>query len=144
MRSYANLVHPQILGVWWSCDRPMPGPFPAPPPKPGKSALGTRLDEDFFRLKPRELTLIRLMTCTTTYDLNSIRSLGPKLWNSLTDEIRASCNLKTFRNVIRNHILIRIVFSFALLSILLYLFPNLLSLSVQLASRVLYSTTELK
>ena len=45
MRSYANLVHPQILGVWWSCDRPMPGPFPAPPPnlKPGKSALGTKL-----------------------------------------------------------------------------------------------------
>ena len=43
MRSYANLVHPQILGVWWSCDRPMPGPFPAPPPKPGKGALGTTL-----------------------------------------------------------------------------------------------------
>ena len=39
MRSYANLVRPQILGVWWSCDRPMPGPFPAPPPKPWKSAL---------------------------------------------------------------------------------------------------------
>ena len=41
--SYANFVHPQILGVWLSCDRPMPGPFPVPPPKPGKSALGTRL-----------------------------------------------------------------------------------------------------
>ena len=43
MWSYANLEHPQILGVWWSCDRPMPGPFPAPPPKPGKGALRTRL-----------------------------------------------------------------------------------------------------
>ena len=43
MWSYANLEHPQILGVWWSCDRPMPGPFPAPPPKPGKGALGTTL-----------------------------------------------------------------------------------------------------
>ena len=43
MRWYANLVHPQILGVWWSCDRPMPGPSPAPPSKPGKSALGTML-----------------------------------------------------------------------------------------------------
>ena len=43
MRSYAYLLHPQILGVGWSCDRPMPRPFPAQPPKPGKSALGTRL-----------------------------------------------------------------------------------------------------
>ena len=34
MWSCANSVHPQILGVWWSCDRPMPGPFPVPPPKP--------------------------------------------------------------------------------------------------------------
>ena len=42
MRSHANLVDPQILGFWWSCDRPMPARFPAPPPKPGKSALGTR------------------------------------------------------------------------------------------------------
>ena len=40
MRSFANLVHPQIQGVWWSCDWPMPGPFPAPPPKPGKVPWG--------------------------------------------------------------------------------------------------------
>ena len=41
MGSYANLLHPQILGVWWSCDRPMPGPFPVPPPKPlGKAPWG--------------------------------------------------------------------------------------------------------
>jgi len=26
----------------------MPGPFPAPPPKPGKSALGTRLALKFI------------------------------------------------------------------------------------------------
>ena len=29
----------------WRIDRPMPWSFPAPPPKPGKSALGTRLVE---------------------------------------------------------------------------------------------------
>ena len=34
---------PQILGVWWSCNWLMPGPLPTPPPKPGKSALETRL-----------------------------------------------------------------------------------------------------
>ena len=45
VRSHANLVHPQILGVCRSFDRPMPGPFPASPPKPGKSALRTRLSE---------------------------------------------------------------------------------------------------
>ena len=39
--------YPQILGVWWSCDRPMSGPFPAPPPKPGKKRPG---DEDETRL----------------------------------------------------------------------------------------------
>ena len=43
MQSYANLVHPKILGVWWSCDRLMPGPFPTPLLKPGNSTLGTRL-----------------------------------------------------------------------------------------------------
>ena len=45
VRSHANLVHPQILSVCRSFDRPMPGPFPASPPKPGKSALRTRLSE---------------------------------------------------------------------------------------------------
>ena len=45
VRSHANLVHPQILGVCRSFDRPMPGPFSASPPKPGKSALRTRLSE---------------------------------------------------------------------------------------------------
>ena len=41
---FGCLVQPQILGVWWSCDRLMQGPFPAPSHiKPGKSALGTRL-----------------------------------------------------------------------------------------------------
>ena len=45
VRSHANLVHPQILGVCRSFDRPMPGTFPASPPKPGKSALRTRLSE---------------------------------------------------------------------------------------------------
>ena len=30
--SHANLLHPQFLGVFFgSCDRPMPGPFPALP-----------------------------------------------------------------------------------------------------------------
>ena len=43
MRSYANLIVPQVLGVRWSCDWLMPGPLPTPPPKPGKSALETRL-----------------------------------------------------------------------------------------------------
>ena len=41
---------------------------------------------------------------TTTYGLTSSRMLDPKLWNSLTHEIRNSCNLKTFRNAIRNHV----------------------------------------
>ena len=45
VRSHANLVHTQILGVCRSFDRPMPGPFPASPQKPGKSALRTRLSE---------------------------------------------------------------------------------------------------
>ena len=48
----ANLVHPQILGVWWSCDWPMSGPFPTPPPMPGKSALGTSLEINDAERKP--------------------------------------------------------------------------------------------
>ena len=55
MRSFANLVHPQILGVWWSCDWPMPGPFPVPPP--GKSALGTRLEINDAEHNPNRRTI---------------------------------------------------------------------------------------
>ena len=70
MRSYANLnanlLHPQMLGVWWSCDPPMPGPFPAPPPKPGKSALGTRL---FCSMKNKWRKLIFLLFSGSRVDL---------------------------------------------------------------------------
>ena len=34
--TYDNLVHPRYLGVLRSCDQPIPGPFPAPPPSQGK------------------------------------------------------------------------------------------------------------
>ena len=35
--------HYTIWGPGWRIDRPMPGPFLAPPPKPRKSALGSKL-----------------------------------------------------------------------------------------------------
>ena len=37
---------------------------------------------------------------TTTYGLKSIRFLGPKLWNSLKDNIRTANKLSSFRNLI--------------------------------------------
>ena len=43
MRLYTNLVYPQILGVCWSCDRPMPGPFPTPPPKAREKRPGDKV-----------------------------------------------------------------------------------------------------
>ena len=44
MPSYANLVHPQIMGVWWLCDRPIPGTFPAPPPKAREKRPGDEVE----------------------------------------------------------------------------------------------------
>ena len=44
--TYDNLVHPRFLGVLGSCDQPIPGPFPAPPPSQGK---GPGNEVDFLR-----------------------------------------------------------------------------------------------
>ena len=41
--SNRNLLHPGFQGVRWTRDRPMPGPFPAPPNFIKGKALGTRL-----------------------------------------------------------------------------------------------------
>ena len=46
-----------------------------------------------------KLTMPRVIS--TTYGLNSFRYNAPKLWNSLTDEMRSSCNIKTFITQIR-------------------------------------------
>ena len=50
--------------VWWSCDRPIPGPFPAPPPKPGKSVLlrttSVAMQDMGLQWNPKKCTVIHV------------------------------------------------------------------------------------
>ena len=38
---------------------------------------------------------------TVTYGKNSLRYMGPKIWNSLPDDIKAANNIATFKKSIR-------------------------------------------
>jgi hypothetical protein len=57
-----------------------------------------------LRVTPYNLRGSHILTIpksnTTTYGLKSIIYSGPKLWNSLKDNIRTSNKLSSFRNLI--------------------------------------------
>ena len=48
-----------------------------------------------------KLILVEPRVITTKYGLNTFRYYGPKIWNSLNDELRTSPTLKTFVTRIR-------------------------------------------
>ena len=48
-----------------------------------------------------ELILVQPRVITTKYGLNTFRYYGPKIWNSLKDELRTSSTLKKFVTRIR-------------------------------------------
>ena len=48
-----------------------------------------------------ELILVQPRVITTKYGLNTFRYYGPKIWNSLNDELRTSPTLKKFVTRIR-------------------------------------------
>ena len=48
-----------------------------------------------------KLILVQPRVITTKYGLNTFRYYGPKIWNSLNDELRTSPTLKTFVTRIR-------------------------------------------
>ena len=63
--------------------------------------------KDLFKLRISNYNLrgIDILTLpkprTTTYGLDSLRYMGPKIWNSLTDKIRSAENIGIFKQFIR-------------------------------------------
>ena len=48
--------------------------------------------------RPNNIAVVR--TNTSTYGTKSLRSLGPKIWNSLPERIKAEASLAHFRGLI--------------------------------------------
>ena len=48
--------------------------------------------------RPNNIAVVR--TNTSTYGTKSLRSLGPKIWNSLPEHIKAEASLAHFRSLI--------------------------------------------
>ena len=67
-------------------------------PTPLRTLLTIRSKSRNLRGK---LILVQPRVITTKYGLNTFRYYGPKIWNSLNDELRTSPTLKTFVTRIR-------------------------------------------
>ena len=51
-----------------------------------------------------ELILVQPRVIITKYGLNTFKYYGPKIWNSLNDELRTSPTLKKFDTFQRDHL----------------------------------------
>ena len=67
-------------------------------PTPLRTLLTLRSKSCYSR---GELILVQPRVITAKYGLNTLRYYGPKIWNSLNDELRTSPTLKKFVTCIR-------------------------------------------
>ena len=63
--------------------------------KKESSIYSTRNPNDLQRYRPN----------TVTFGSNSLRSLGPQIWNGLPNEIKSAENLNSFKHMIKNGML---------------------------------------